>query len=457
QRDVPLEISGRSAPGRSVKVTLGKSTKKCTADGNGKWQVRMPALQAGTGIPFIVSDGRDTLSFSNVAAGEVWLCSGQSNMAFELGAADTFSAEGLDDPLLRLYDMKSGLKTWGLVWQEEDAGRVAQGKYYDRAEWTCSSGKTTPKFSAVGYYFGKMLRDSLDVPVGLICNAVGGTTTESFTSREALENVLPGFCDGWLEDKSVMEWARKRAQENMSAFKGGWIRHPFMPGYLYDCGIRPLKGFSVKGAVWYQGESNAENIPQHEILFKTLVDCWRQTWDNPDMPFYFVQLSSIERQTWPEFRNSQRLLADGIPHCGMAVCSDLGDRTDVHPRAKKPVGERLARLALRNDYGKQTECRAPSATKASINAEGDITVEFDSPLSVQDGTALRGFKVCLGDGSEVPATAVISGADSVCLSVNPTIGGGAAVKVRYAWEPYTDANLCGVTGLPVSTFETEIK
>ena len=469
QRDVPLEISGRTALGLEVKVTLGPSTRKCRSAQDGTWKVRMPALKAGTGIPFTVTDGRDTLSFSNVAAGEVWLCSGQSNMAFELKGADTFSKEGLDDPMLRFYDMKSHLKTWGLVWSEEDAGKVAQGKYYDRTRWNCSSEKTAGEFSAVGYYFGKMLRDSLNVPVGLICNAVGGTTTESFISRSALEKVLPGFCDGWLEDESVMEWARGRARENMSAFKGGYIQHPFMPAYLFENGIRPLERFPIKGAIWYQGESNAENIPQHEILFRTLVDCWRQTWDNPDLPFYFVQLSSIERPTWPEFRNSQRLLSLEIPHCGMAVSSDLGHPTDVHPRAKKPVGERLARLALKNDYGKQVECLAPAATKAYVNDSGNVTVLFDRPISVPGTMPVRGFRICLEDGSEIPASAEISGSDAVILSrdagrpdaaadsKNTKAGSRTAiVKVKYAWDPWTDANLTGTTGLPVSTFDIEI-
>lgn len=453
QRGVPLEIAGRTAPGLTVKVTLGKSSRKCTASGDGSWKVRMPALQAGTEIPFIVSDGVDTLSFSNVAAGEVWICSGQSNMAFELKGSDTFSKEGLDDPLMRFYDLKSHLMTWGLVWSEKDAAEVARGKFYNRARWTCSSEKTAPEFSAVGYYFGRMLRDSLDVPVGLICNAVGGTTTESFISREVLEKVLPGFCDGWLEDESVMPWARQRAQENMAAFKGGYIRHPFMPAYLYDCGIKPLEGFPVKGAIWYQGESNAENIPQHEILFRALVDCWRDFWKNPQMPFYFVQLSSIQRETWPEFRNSQRLLSLEIPHCGMAVSSDHGNRDDVHPRAKKPVGERLARLALGNDYGKQVECLAPAATGAFLNSDGSVTVKFDSPLSTSDGKPLRGFTVCLTDGTEMKAEASASGENQVILNIPPGCG---PIMVRYAWEPFTDANLTGKSGLPVSTFETEV-
>lgn len=239
----------------------------------------------------------------------------------------------------------------------------------------------------------------------------------------------------------------------MAAFKGGYIRHPFMPAYLYDCGIKPLDGFPVKGAIWYQGESNAENIPQHETLFRAIVDCWRDFWKNPQMPFYFVQLSSIQRETWPEFRNSQRLLSLEIPHCGMAVSSDHGNRDDVHPRAKKPVGERFARLALGNDYGKQVECLAPAATGAFLNSDGSVTVKFDSPLSTSDGKPVRGFTVCLTDGTEMKAGASASGENQVILNIPPGCG---PIVVRYAWEPFTDANLTGESGLPVSTFETEV-
>ena len=226
-----------------------------------------------------------------------------------------------------------------------------------------------------------------------------------------------------------------------------------MPAYLFENGIRPLERFPIKGAIWYQGESNAENIPQHEILFRTLVDCWRQTWENPDLPFYFVQLSSIERPTWPEFRNSQRLLSLEIPHCGMAVSSDLGHPTDVHPRAKKPVGERLARLALRNDYGMSADCLAPAAVKAFSNADGNVTVLFDGPLSTPEGEQVRGFRVCLEDGTEMKPEASASGENQIILNIPP---GHDPVRVRYAWEPYTDANLTGKSGLPVSTFEIEV-
>lgn len=453
QQGVPLLIKGRALPGRTVKVTLGKARAKATADRNGRWEVSMPALDAGVDIPFTISDAVETISYDNVAAGEVWLCSGQSNMEFELKGSDGWKDEPANDPLLRFCKMESGLKTWGLVWNEEDAARVAGGGFLRNTAWTCSDESTAPDFSAVGFHFGRMLRDSLKVPVGLILNAVGGTTTESFVSRECLEKVMPGFCAGWLEDESVMPWARERAKENMGNYKGGFIRHPFMPGYLFDCGIRPLEDFPVKGAIWYQGESNAENIPQHEVLFKALVNCWREFWHNGDMPFYFVQLSSIERPTWPEFRNSQRLLSEQIPHCGMAVCSDLGHPTDVHPTAKKPVGRRLALLALKHDYGFDLVCEGPHATKCLAKSDGTLCVEFDSELRTSDGGDLRGFTVCLDDGSTADAQAFLSGSRTVTVRYAAL---GKAVKLRYAWKPYTDANLVNSEGLPASTFEMPI-
>ena len=156
----------------------------------------MPALDAGVDIPFTISDAVETISYDNVAAGEVWLCSGQSNMEFELRGSDGWKDEIVDDPLLRFYKMDSGLRTWGLVWPEESAIEVAGGNFFRKTVWSVSDEKTAPGLSAVGFHFGRMLRDSLKVPVGLIFNAVGGTTTESFVSRECLEKVMPGFCAG---------------------------------------------------------------------------------------------------------------------------------------------------------------------------------------------------------------------------------------------------------------------
>ncbi|MGM9790982.1 MAG: exo-alpha-sialidase [Candidatus Cryptobacteroides sp.] len=453
QQGVPLLIKGRALPGRTVRVMLGASSVRTKADRNGRWEVAMPALKAGVDIPFRISDGVNTISYANVAAGEVWLCSGQSNMAYELRGTDGWRDEQLNDPLLRFYRMDSGLKTWGLSWDEESAARVALGDFFLKTGWRVSDDATAPLFSAVGYHFGKMLRDSLDVPVGLILNAVDGTTTESFVSRDCLEKVMPGFCEGWFEDPGVMAWAHERAKENMANFKGGFIRHPFMPGYLFDCGIRPLQDFPIKGAIWYQGESNAENIPQHEVLFKTMVQCWSEFWHNGSMPLYFVQLSSIERPTWPEFRNSQRLLAEQLELCGMAVSSDLGHPTDVHPTNKKPVGQRLARLALHNDYGFDLVCEGPCATGCRKNADGSLCVEFDCNLKTSDGGDLRGFTVCFDDGSTAEAQAFLSGDSTVTVLCDVP---GTAVRLRYAWKPYTDANLVNSEGLPASTFEMPI-
>ena len=215
----------------------------------------------------------------------------------------------------------------------------------------CStSDRPSVLFSAVGLYFGQMLNDSLDVPVGLILNAVGGAATESWIDRKTLEYCFPDILYNWLDNDFIQEWVRERAAFNIKESGNPFQRHPYEPCYLFEAGIEPLERFPIRGVIWYQGESNAHNIEAHERLFPLLVQSWRSNWDDPDMPFLFVQLSSLNRPSWTWFRDSQRRLAESVPSCAMAVSSDRGDSLDVHPRRKLDVGRRLAAQALYNVY-----------------------------------------------------------------------------------------------------------
>ncbi|MDE6270229.1 MAG: hypothetical protein K2M12_05165 [Muribaculaceae bacterium] len=265
---------------------------------------------------------------------------------------------------------------------------------------------------------------------------------------------MPEVMLNWRKNDYVQPWARQRASQNAPADSNALQRHPFEPTYLYSAGVRPLEGYDVQGVIWYQGESNAHNIEVHEALFPLVVQSWRGAFRNPDLPVYFVQLSSINRPSWPEFRNSQRMMGASMKNVEMAVSSDLGDSLDVHPRDKRPVGERLGRIALANRYGKNVVWQGPQPRKAILNSDGTVTVLFDSAagLTTADGAAPRVFEVAEYEGFFLPASATIDGQTVV---VTPQQGVRPR-HVRYGWQPFTRSNLINNSNLPTSTFMMEI-
>ena len=255
-------------------------------------------------------------------------------------------------------------------------------------------------FSAIAYYFGKMLQDSLNVPVGLICNAVGGSPTEAWIDRSTLEYQFPSILKNWTQNDFIQEWVRGRALTNMQKRTDNLQRHPYEPCYLYEAGIRTLEQYPIEGVIWYQGESNAHNMDAHKKLFRLLVESWRRNWQSPELPFYFVQLSSLNRPSWPWFRDSQRQLMLQIPHTGMVVSSDKGDSLDVHPRDKRPVGERLARWALNQEYGYLNLIPSGPLFKRAHTQKDQVIIEFNygEGLQSSDGEKLVGFEIAETEG-----------------------------------------------------------
>ncbi len=457
QRRRPLHIEGLADAGSRVTVTLGAQRRSALADNLGRWSVTLLPMEAQTGLTLTVSDGHDTRSYGNVAIGELWIASGQSNMEFPLHS-DSGVSEALqdaDDPDLRLFDMKAAYVTNAHQWDSTALAAVNRLEYYTPASWQSSDRNSAARFSAVAWYFGHMLRDSLNVPVGIICNAVGGAPTESYVDMPTLMHGIPGAVVDWRHNDYLQPWVQKRAGENAPADANPGQRHPYEPGYLYAAGVKPLGRPDVAGVIWYQGESNAHNIEVHEQVFPLMVDTWRREMRQPDMPFYFVQLSSINRPSWPWFRDSQRRLALGIDGVEMAVSSDVGDSLDVHPRIKRPVGERLARIALNNLYGfDQLEYSGPTPWLAMTDANGTVTLqmEHDSGLSTSDGKAPRTFEVAEVEGMWVPAEARIDGSRIILTGhglKRPTL-------LRYGWQPFTRANLINDNNLPTSTFKMHI-
>ncbi|MDE5678188.1 GDSL-type esterase/lipase family protein [Phocaeicola sp.] len=455
QHGRPLTVRGKADAGQKVTVSIDKKKFQTMTGLDGKWMVNISPLKAGGPYTLMVSDEKKTLVYNNVLAGEVWLCSGQSNMEFHLNwsvTAEQDVPQATNDNI-RFYDMKARWRTDAVEWDDSVLDSLNHLQYYKNTHWTVCSPEMAGVFSAVAYYFGKKMQDSLQIPIGLICNAIGGSPTEAWVDRRTLEYCFPAILRNWKQNDFIQDWVRGRAALNIKKTACILQRHPYEPCYLYESGIRPLEQFPIRGVIWYQGESNAHNREAHEKLFKLLVDSWRKNWGDEELPFYFVQLSGMDRPSWTWFRDSQRKLMMEIPYTGMAVCSDKGDSLDVHPKQKKEVGERLAAWALNKTYGYKHITPSGPLYKSVSFHKGAAYVSFDyaEGLSSSDGMPVRTFEVAGEDGVFYPAQALIENGKMKVWNdqVNdPRI-------VRYGWQPFTRANLVNSAGLPASTFQTE--
>ena len=460
QQNKPFVVAGTADSGKEVVVSFGKQKIITKAAEDGSWKVMFtPMMADGEKYTIAVECGKEKIKFKNVVIGEVWLCSGQSNMAFMVKESShkTQSLANIKDKDIRLYDMKPRVFTDNIEWDSTSLAALNRHDYYVPTAWQLQDEENVSDFSAVAYHFGAMLADSLGVPVGLICNAVGGAPAESFIDRKTIEfnPTLVDILYNWRQNDMIQDWCRGRAAQNITKSTNKLQRHPYEPCYLYETGIAPIACYPIQGAIWYQGESNAHNVELHETIFPTLVDCWRRTWNNPEMPFYFVQLSSIKRPSWPHFRDSQRRMAGSIPFCDFAVSSDKGHPTDVHPKEKAPVGERLARLALNQTYGMEHVAQHGPTPVRAFSLRGKTVIEFSdaNKLMTSDGAPLRGLEIA---GKTAGFTAV-DFEKKATIKGNRIIIEGEAHRIRYGWKPFTDANLVNEAGLPASTFEITVE
>ncbi|MBQ9169422.1 MAG: sialate O-acetylesterase [Bacteroidaceae bacterium] len=499
-RDEPLLIEGEANARSSINAVLSKDgktiekTETISLD-DGSWRLELPEMAAGGPYKLsIKSAGGGTLTIDSLYFGDIWLASGQSNMELMVSQCNTLDEDLADAKRLagrlHIYNMPARARTDAVEWDDSVLAYTNELRHMDFQGWKTASPEVVAKFSAVAFNFARMLCDSLpDVPIGIICNAVGGSTTESWIDRSTLEWEFPNILRDWRNGDFGQAWARGRMTQNIahalnkeSAAYNPLQRHPYEPAYLFEAAIAPLGHLPIRGVIWYQGESNAHNIEVHEKLFTLLEQSWRKSL-TPDpsprrressarsslpfggglgrgaFPFYIVQLSSLPRPSWPAFRDSQRRLAihtsflgdgEGLPDTWMAVSSDLGDKNDVHYRTKRPVGERLALLALKHTYGHELVCEGPTLRFAGRGMDNDIFLHFDNA----DGlTCTKGFEIAASDGMFYPAYIKIEG-DKILLS-SPDVKFPAAV--RYGWSGFTDADLRNKQGLPASTFYTKIK
>jgi len=455
QHGQSLPLHGIANAGTKITVTIGNQQLNTTADSNGKWQVTLAPLAGKETYTLQITAGKEKRVFKNVVAGEVWLCSGQSNMEFEMFQASTGERDipQAENPNIRLFDMEARWRTDNAnAWELSALDSINVLQYYKPAQWEVCTPKTVRAFSAVAYYFGRTLQKDLDMPIGLICNAVGGSPTEAWVDRGTLEYEFPRILNNWRENDFIMDWVRQRAGENIAKTTDKLQRHPYEPAYLFEAGILPLAQYPIKGVIWYQGESNAHNKEAHSKLFPLLVKSWRTEFNNPQMPFYYVQLSSINRPSWGWFRESQRRLMKVVPHSGMAVSYDYGHPTDVHPKNKQPIGERLAQWALGDTYGRKVLPSGPLFRSATFNGKV-ATVAFDYARGMHpaDGKTLRGFELSDGNGIFYPATAEVVGEELKVTSEEVS----TPKAVRYGFSPVTDGNLVNEANLPASTFTSE--
>lgn len=454
QRDQPLPISGIANQGEKVTVTLAGQRKETVAGTNGKWTVTLDPLRvSGKSYTLTVSTPSRTLNYRDVVAGEVWLCSGQSNMAFRVnGSVKEEQQQQLDyakqHSQIRLFDLKPRWETYAVEWDASVLDSLNRLQYYHDAQWEVCDTRNTARFSAIGFAFGRMLADSLQVPVGLILNAVGGSPTEAWIGRKTLEFEFPDILQDWTKNDFIQDWVRERAALNIKQASNPLQRHPYEPCYLFEAGIQPLHRYPIKGIIWYQGESNAHNMKVHERLFPLLVNSWRQNW-NAALPFYYVQLSSIDRPSWTWFRDSQRRLAQTVSNTGMAVSSDRGDSLNVHPTRKKEIGERLAHWALNKTYGHNVIPSGPLFRSATFTDNAAyITFDYAKGLTTSDGDPIRTFEIAEQEGLYYPAQAVVENGKVKVWNDQVT----HPKLVRYGWQPFTRANLINEAGMPASTF-----
>jgi sialate O-acetylesterase len=463
QQAVRAPVWGWADEGERVTVSFRGEKVSATAH-NGKWMVKLPGLKAG-GPETLIVEGKNRIELKNVLVGEIWICSGQSNMEWPLGKS--FEAEkdiaGAANPNLRLFTVPK-LKA------NEPVSDV-------KGSWQESNADTVKSFSAVAWYFGRDLQKARGVPVGLIHTSWGGSPAEVWI-REAVLAANPDYKRDILApypaqarkfQEELAKWEKEteelRKEGKQPARGRPWAN--WKPAELYNGMIAPLIPFAIKGAIWYQGESNAGRAHQYRTLFPDMIKNWRSDWGQGDFPFLEVQLAPWDKNKkrppeeitalpgesdWAELREAQLFATKVLPKVGMAVITDVGDKDDIHPTKKEPVGARLALQARAVAYGEKIVSSGPLFKGMKIKG-AKVILTFDSVDGGLEsrGGRLRGFSVCGDDRKFVWANAEID--DGKVVVSSPQVPKPAAV--RYGWADYPVVNLFNKEGLPASPFRTD--
>lgn len=480
QREIELPVWGSGAVGKTIHVRLADHDATALVSAEAAWSVRMPALPAGGPYELTVTSDGETVRLKDVWVGDVWLASGQSNMAMILEKAEggTEAATGPSHLPLRICKVE----------------RIATSRPRDEIStiWTPGSGEFARQFSAVGFFFGWALTEKTGIPIGVIDASWGGTPIQAWTRNEVLtadadfrpilnrwSKTLENYPDAKARWDSISDAKRQRDFEQRASearTKGlpqvypdappDGPDSPRAPSVLWNGMIHPLSRLPIKGVIWYQGESNAPYAEQYLRLFPAMITDWRKQWGIGSFPFYFVQLPNFNafrkqveeprESAWAEMREAQAHVRTIVPNTNMAVTIDVGESDEIHPRDKRSVGNRLALLALRHVYGQKVICDGPRYLRHKPGADG-IEVEFSqvaAGLRTKDhGASVRAIAVAGSDRKFIWANARIIGPSTIFVARPP--GCAEIESIRYNWGDTPGGNLCNSAGLPAEPFRTD--
>ncbi|OGV43641.1 MAG: hypothetical protein A2X48_16555 [Lentisphaerae bacterium GWF2_49_21] len=479
QRDIPVPVCGTADAGDKVAVAFAGQQKEAVVGNDGKWSVKLDALKASADpqiMEISSSNGNQKLKIENVLIGDVWICSGQSNMQWTVDKSMDAQKEIAEAnyPNIRLFTVPRKTST--------------EPSLELKGNWETCSPKSVPGFSAAGYFFGRELHKKLNVPMGLINSSWGGTVAEAWTTWGTLEStpelapLIQKFNDQIKSlpenkekyDKVRAEWEKTYAGKKEGDDLGNGKKVPKKPqppmgpdnqnapARLYNGMINPLLPFAIKGAIWYQGESNAGRAPQYRTLLPAMIKDWRTVWGQGDFPFLIVQLANYQDASpapsesgWAELREAQYLTAKNVPNTGLAVIIDIGEAKNIHPKNKQDVGARLALAARKVAYGEKDFVSSGPVYDSMKVEGGKVRIKFSSVgggLEAKGGE-LKTFAIAGEDKKFVWAKAQIEG--DFVIVWNDDVK--KPVSVRYAWATNPEGcNLYNKEGLPAVPFRTDM-
>jgi sialate O-acetylesterase len=471
QRDRRIPVWGKADPDEGVSVSFAGQVKKTRADKDGKWRVELDGMSASETPAILTITGHNVIELKDVLVGEVWLCSGQSNMQLTLPQTNDGEAAiaAADHPILRLFDVS-----------REVAFKRKTGKL---GTWQVSTPESVRPFSAACYYFGLELQKELQVPIGLINSSYGGSQAEAWTPVEYLlasDDLRPCVerAKIWDEERprvkaeyeeKMKQWREvaEKARSNGSAVPAAprdpdALRPYRIAGSIYNGMVEPLIPFTIRGVLWYQGESNEERAQQYGILLPTMIRAWRERWGYSELPFGIVQLPNYRDsraepadEPWSHLREAQRRTALTTRKTGLIVTIDIGEAHDIHPKNKLEVGKRMSRWALADVYGRKMLKSGPAFVKAKAKGSRIVLTfgEAGRGLRVREGEKLAEFAVAGADHQWRWAEAKITGRDRVEVW-SDLVQQPQAVRYAFNNNP-RNPNLTNETGVPAAPFRTD--